>query len=234
MLQYYHHKGFKILIEQYQKDFILLRRESKAFENFYLLGKCIQAKSFSFIDEIIASEEEICLKLNTEFKEYHLWEIQRLRIRKSKQIKNLFLPVCFEKGEDWKTVNEYSKLSQKSFIRLLEKNELTVAMYGFLPGFIYLNNLNPSLHCPRKSKPRKKVAAGTFAIGAQYAGIYSLSSPGGWNSIGRIPVRIDNIPQLPPVILKPGNKLMIKAIDLEKYSVIQQKNINILEYNGVT
>lgn len=61
-----------------------------------------------------------------------------------------------------------------------------VAFLGFLPGFPYLEGLDPSLVLPRRASPRSRVAAGSVAIAANQAGIYPSCSPGGWHLLGRI------------------------------------------------
>ena len=45
------------------------------------------------------------------------------------------------------------------------------------------------LATPRRSSPRTAVPAGTVGIGGQQTGVYPLESPGGWNLIGRTPLR---------------------------------------------
>lgn len=65
-----------------------------------------------------------------------------------------------------------------------------VYMLGFAPGFPYLGDLDPSLHTPRLKSPRRKVRAGSVAIGGEHTGIYSLDGPGGWNVIGHTPIQL--------------------------------------------
>ena len=65
------------------------------------------------------------------------------------------------------------------------------AFVGFATCFPYLSGLPPALATPRLPAPRKRVPAGSVAIGGSQAGIYPLASPGGWRLIGRTP--------LPPV-----------------------------------
>jgi UPF0271 protein len=57
-------------------------------------------------------------------------------------------------------------------------------MLGFLPGFAYLNGLDPRLIAPRRRVPRPRVEAGSVAIAARYTAVYPFASPGGWNVIG--------------------------------------------------
>jgi KipI family sensor histidine kinase inhibitor len=65
-----------------------------------------------------------------------------------------------------------------------------VYLLGFSPGFPYLGDLDPRLHTPRLASPRPRVTAGSVAIGGEHTGIYTVDSPGGWNIIGRTPLKI--------------------------------------------
>ena len=44
--------------------------------------------------------------------------------------------------------------------------------------------------CPRLQTPRTKIPAGAVGIGGKQTGIYPLASPGGWQLIGRTPLRL--------------------------------------------
>jgi UPF0271 protein len=59
-----------------------------------------------------------------------------------------------------------------------------VAFLGFLPGFGYLDGLDPLLVVPRRASPRARVPAGAVGIAARYTAVYPFSSPGGWTLIG--------------------------------------------------
>lgn len=118
------------------------------------------------------------------------------------------LEVDFSKGLDWDAVLKYSGLAKKEYIENLCARPLEVAMLGFLPGFIYLQGLDPGLHVPRKAKPVVSVSAQSFAIGGDMAGIYHFSSPGGWHVIGQTIQPLFDLDQP----LKPGDRIHVKAI----------------------
>ncbi|PKL98617.1 MAG: allophanate hydrolase, partial [Gammaproteobacteria bacterium HGW-Gammaproteobacteria-7] len=65
-----------------------------------------------------------------------------------------------------------------------------VGAIGFAPGFAYLGELHPRLLLPRRATPRLAVPAGSLGIADRQTAIYPLVSPGGWNLIGRSPVRL--------------------------------------------
>lgn len=65
-----------------------------------------------------------------------------------------------------------------------------VYMLGFLPGFAYLGDVDPSIAAPRRATPRQAVPAGSVAIAGGQTGVYPQASPGGWQIIGRTEVRM--------------------------------------------
>lgn len=92
-------------------------------------------------------------------------------------------PVVY-RGPDIDRVAASSKLTVRQVIDRHTEPVYTVAMIGFLPHFPYLIGLDPVLETPRLDSPRKKVPAGSVAIGGAQAGVYPSESPGGWNLIG--------------------------------------------------
>jgi KipI family sensor histidine kinase inhibitor len=57
---------------------------------------------------------------------------------------------------------------------------------GFLPGFAYLDGLDPRLELARRETPRPRVPAGALAIAGVQTAVYPFASPGGWHLIGRV------------------------------------------------
>ena len=119
--------------------------------------------------------------------------------------------VDFEKGLDWQSVEMTTNLSKSEIIPLFLEQKYTVAMLGFIPGFIYLEGLDLRLACPRKSSPRAKVPKGSIGIGGKQAGIYSLSSPGGWQIIGQTTTTIFQSHQTTPISILPLHHVIFKA-----------------------
>ena len=94
---------------------------------------------------------------------------------------------------------------------------------GFLPGFPYLSGLDEKLHRPRLKSPRPRIPAGSVGIAGSQTGIYPQSSPGGWNLIGRTPIKLFDIEKNPPALLKPLRKLKFYAISEEEFEEIEEK-----------
>jgi inhibitor of KinA len=109
-------------------------------------------------------------------------------------------------GEDLSRVASCAGLSVGKIIELHGRPRYTVAMIGFLPHFPYLIGMDERLATPRLSDPRKRVPAGSVAIGGAQTGIYPSESPGGWNLIGRMDPRL-----LSP--LRPGDTIVFEAVE---------------------
>ena len=196
------------------------------------LGKSIFQKGFSFIDEVIVTEVEICLKLNQNFNPSQtdlLFSDKSESITTSQTFK---LPIYFSDHPDWEVLEEKSGHSKNEIISKLTSTNFSIAMFGFLPGFIYFDGLESSLQIPRKSTPAKYVKANSLAIGGKYLGLYSIASPGGWYVVGYTPIPVLQIPNLPPVVLNLGDTIILQSIEKLEYERLLEENISLTQYNS--
>lgn len=97
--------------------------------------------------------------------------------------RELVIPTRYD-GPDLGEVADLSGRTPEEVVALHTSGAYLVGMLGFLPGFAYLNGLDPRLVAPRRRVPRPRVEAGSVAIAARYTAVYPFSSPGGWNVIG--------------------------------------------------
>jgi inhibitor of KinA len=91
-------------------------------------------------------------------------------------------------------------------------------MLGFAPGFPYIGGLDANLMLPRRATPRTLVPAGSLAIANAQSVIYSTDSPGGWNLIGRTPLKLFDAVVQPPCLLQPGDVLALRAISPAEFA----------------
>ncbi|MEJ5364845.1 MAG: 5-oxoprolinase subunit PxpB [Desulfosoma sp.] len=131
----------------------------------------------------------------------------------------LDIPVCYgdELGPDLAEVAALHGLAQEEVIRRHTAPVYHVYMIGFTPGFPYLGGLDPALHTPRKAVPRSKVPAGSVGIAEGQTGIYPIESPGGWQLIGRTPLRLFDLNRDPPFLVEAGMAVRFYAISREQY-----------------
>jgi inhibitor of KinA len=129
------------------------------------------------------------------------------------------IPVCYggEFGPDLEQVAALHHVSADEIIATHTAGEYTVAMIGFLPGFPYLEGLDPSLHTPRRPEPRTLVPAGSVGIGGSSTGVYPFASPGGWHLIGRTPRRLFSALHESPSLLLAGDQVSFTAITAAQF-----------------
>ncbi len=128
-----------------------------------------------------------------------------------------------EYGPDLEFVAHYNNLTVKEVIRIHSEKEYFIYMLGFLPGFVYLGGMSEKIATPRLEKPRLKVWESSVGIAAKQTGIYPIDSPGGWQIIGRTPVKIYDHRKEFPILLKSGDYIKFFPISREQYEDIKEK-----------
>lgn len=131
----------------------------------------------------------------------------------------LEIPVCYggEFGPDLDALAGHAALDAAEVIARHAAGTYRVAMLGFAPGFPYLFGLDPALHMPRRASPRTRVPAGSVAVGGAQTGIYPSELPGGWQLIGRTPMRLFDARRDPPSLLMPGDTVRFVPIDARQF-----------------
>ncbi len=129
------------------------------------------------------------------------------------------IPVCYggTHGPDLAEVARHLGLSIDEVIIRHSATDYRVAMIGFAPGFPYLLGLDPTLAMPRRRDPRQRVPTGSVAIGGAQTGIYPVELPGGWQLIGRTPLRLFDVRATPPSLLSAGDRVRFRAIDEDEF-----------------
>lgn len=153
-------------------------------------------------------------------------------LQKMKKKKVIEIPVCYGNsfGPDIQNVMEHSGLSQEEVIQLHTKPNYLIYMLGFLPGFAYLGNLDSRLVTPRLSSPRIKINAGSVGIGGSQTGIYPLDSPGGWQIIGRTPLKPFDATRENSILYKAGDYIRFQSITPDEYHETEEQ-IKNKKYN---
>ena len=141
------------------------------------------------------------------------------------------IPVCYdlEFGIDLTSLARTKKCTIQGIVDLHSQALYIVDFLGFLPGFPYLSGLNQLLHTPRLTKPRAVVKKGSVAIGGKQTGVYPIDSPGGWHIIGRTPISFFNPKNLPPIFIRPQDKLRFYAISRDEFDRINRQNMFKIE-----
>ena len=126
----------------------------------------------------------------------------------------LEIPVVYggEYGPDLDELSEKTGLSIDEIITLHTGTEFCVDMIGFTPGFAFVGGLDERLRVPRRGEPRQRVETGSIGIADGRTGIYAMASPGGWNLIGRTPLKLFDPDASKPFVLSAGMRVRFKAI----------------------
>ena len=138
----------------------------------------------------------------------------------NKKIKTWEIPICYDKdfAIDLNEISTKCKIDVDQVIKKHNNKTYEVDIVGFLPGFLYLGKLDDSLHLPRKNNPRTHIPEGSIGIAGNQTGIYNIESPGGWNIIGRTPLRLFDKLKNPPIKIKQGDKIIFKEITKEEFN----------------
>src|SRR3954471_2643917 len=124
---------------------------------------------------------------------------------KRKASRVIEIPVCYDRefAPDVDVVAKHAQISTQEVVDCHSSADYRVACIGFVPGFPFLAGLPKRLATPRRDIPRKEIPPGSVGIGGAQTGIYPLRSPGGWNLIGRTPLRLFDPSNDPPTLVSP-------------------------------
>jgi inhibitor of KinA len=120
-------------------------------------------------------------------------------------------------GPDLPFVASHNGLSEDDVVRIHSGTDYLVYMMGFSPGFPYLGGMSDRIATPRLATPRTAIPAGSVGIAQAQTGIYPVESPGGWQLIGRTPVRLFDPERQPPVLVEAGDFIRFVPVPHEDY-----------------
>ena len=81
-----------------------------------------------------------------------------------------------------------------------------------------MGSVDGRIAAPRLSTPRVRVPAGSVGIAGEQTGIYPAATPGGWQIVGRTPLRPFDLERPEPFLFKPGDAVQFYAIEPAEYS----------------
>ncbi|HRD94915.1 MAG TPA: 5-oxoprolinase subunit PxpB [Rubrivivax sp.] len=142
----------------------------------------------------------------------------------AEQARVVEIPVCYggAYGPDLAHVAEHNGLGMEEVIGIHTAKPYLVYMLGFTPGFPYLGGMSERIATPRLAQPRVAIPAGSVGIAGSQTGIYPIESPGGWQLIGRTPLRVFNPQAANPFLFAAGDHLRFVAIDECSFQSIQR------------
>ncbi len=147
---------------------------------------------------------------------------QSLVIKSDSDRQVVEIPVAYggEYGPDLAEVAAAHGMTEQQVIDIHSQPEYPIYMLGFVAGFPYLGGMSPEIATPRKESPRLKIEAGSVGIAGSQTGIYSVESPGGWQIIGRTPLKLYDTEREDPVLLSAGQYIKFKPISGAEYEAM--------------
>jgi len=134
------------------------------------------------------------------------------------------IPVCYDErlGIDLENIVSKNKISIEEIIKIHTEETYLVYCLGFLPGFAYMGKVNAAIQIARHTSPRKEVQAGSVGIAGMQTGIYPMNSPGGWQIIGRTPIKIFD--KDPAILgkLNAGNRIQFYPIAFSEFEKLNE------------
>ena len=136
----------------------------------------------------------------------------------------IVIPVLYggETGPDLEFVAKHNNLSVEEVISIHTSVSYRIYMMGFTPGFPYLGGMSKRIAAPRLATPRKEIPAGSVGIAGVQTGLYPQVSPGGWQLIGRTPLKVFNPQDTEPFLYKAGDFLRFETVSATDFARIER------------
>ena len=132
--------------------------------------------------------------------------------------KEWIIPICYDFELDLKDISKKIKIDKDEIIKIHSHTIFYIYMLGFIPGHPFMGDLDSKLYLNRLETPRVKVPAGSVGIIEKFCNIYPYESPGGWNIIGRTPIKLfNNKDENQPCLLSPGDTVKFKSISKKEF-----------------
>lgn len=140
----------------------------------------------------------------------------------TQEVRRVEIPVCYggDFAPDLAAVAAHCGLAADRVVALHSGASYLVRAVGFAPGFGYLGGLPKELETPRRATPRTSVPAGSVGIGGAQTGVYPLATPGGWNLIGRTPLRLFDAARGEPSLLQAGDRVKFSVISPTEFDAL--------------
>lgn len=201
----------------------------------YAFAETIDALSPPWLDELVPTYRSLLVHYDGQIFDFDVvdTELKKLVLESSAETSGSSvrsplvyeLPTAYggEFGPDLESVAKHAGISTIEVVKIHSGTAYRVYMIGFSPGFPYLGGMDARIATPRLATPRTRVPAGSVGIAESQTGVYPTASPGGWQLIGRTPVRLFDHEKEPPSVLQPGHFVRFVPIEDERFPEIERE-----------
>ncbi len=194
-------------------------RSSELLEQIHAAARSLDAARIPYVDDVVPAYLALTVfydALHVSYDEIaktllDVCERPGLASGEAAKPRHHLIPVHYD-GTDLDAVAAATGLPPGEVISRHSGRPYTVDLLGFVPGFAYLSELDPSLQLPRRSEPRPRVPAGSVAIAASQTAVYPLDTPGGWHIIGRTETVMFDPAREPPALLRAGDTVRFERV----------------------
>ncbi len=132
------------------------------------------------------------------------------------------VPACYDAphAEDLAEVAGLLDLAPERIAALHAEATYRVVMYGFAPGFVFLDGLPEGLHVSRRRRPRPPAQPGALTIANGQALIASVAMPTGWYVLGRTPARTFDPRGESMFPIAVGDEVAFERIDAARFEAL--------------
>jgi len=145
-----------------------------------------------------------------------LIDFSKLNLSQNK--KEWTISICYDFEMDLENMSKVLIIDKDEIINIHSKTVFNIYMIGFVPGHPFMGDLDSKLFLNRLKTPRVKIPAGSVGIVEKFCNIYPYESPGGWNLIGKTPIKLFNKKNNnKPCLLSPGDTVKFKSISKKEF-----------------
>ena len=195
------------------------------------LARAVRRKRLSWISDVVPGIASLALHLDVQAlgdkdalaaADAMIKECLKRGLGIDDPVRTIEVPICYDEafGLDLRAVSEALGMPIDEIARRHAASDFSVLMMGFAPGHPYLGGLDRALAVPRRATPRAKVPAGSVGIANRQSVVYPYELPGGWNIVGRTPLKLFNATEEDPSLFEPGDAVRFITIDRVEFDQI--------------
>ena len=198
---------------------------------FYYISKKIKKNNFLGLKNCVPSYNKLLIHFNPSKKNKEeiinfINNIEITKVKLESSLKEIDIPICYDEefSLDIKNVSKKINIDEDIIIKSHLSTNFFVYMIGFMPGLPFMGDLESNLNISRLITPRLLIPSGSVGIVEKFCVIYPNESPGGWNIIGKTPIKLFFKDKKNPTLLNPGSKIKFRSISKKEFFELEKIN----------